>query len=114
MSSLGAHARASGGLRDGTLRPGADGKLAACHFRLMREYARRSGRRPRAGEAYLEGVAEMAAPEGSRGGIGGISLGGIIVIVGIVLMIVWSFWIGLIIALIGLIAFGGFARGRWY
>lgn len=47
-------------------------------------------------------------------GIGGISLGGILVIVGIVLMIVWSFWIGLIIALIGLIAFGGFARGKWY
>jgi hypothetical protein len=51
---------------------------------------------------------------GDGGGIGGISLGGIIVIIGIVLMIVWSFWIGLIIALIGLIAFGGFARGRWY
>jgi hypothetical protein len=48
------------------------------------------------------------------GGIGGISLGGILVIVGIVLMIVWSFWIGLIVALIGLIAFGGFARGKWY
>lgn len=47
-------------------------------------------------------------------GIGGISLGGILVIVGIVLMIVWSFWIGLIILLIGLIAFGGFARGKWY
>jgi hypothetical protein len=47
-------------------------------------------------------------------GVGGISLGGILVIVGIVLMIVWSFWVGLIIALIGLIAFGGFARGRWY
>src|SRR5215213_2613492 len=45
---------------------------------------------------------------------GGISLGGILVIVGIVLMIIWSFWIGLIIALIGLIAFGGFARGKWY
>ena len=44
----------------------------------------------------------------------GISLGGIIVIIGIVLMIVWSFWLGLIIVLIGLIAFGGFARGRWY
>lgn len=37
----------------------------------------------------------------------GISLGGILVIVGIVLMFVWSFWAGLIIALIGLIAFGG-------
>lgn len=55
----------------------------------------------------------MAGQE-DRGGIAGISTGGIIVIVGIVLMIVWSFWIGLIIVLIGLIAFGGFARGRWY
>lgn len=55
----------------------------------------------------------MATPE-RRGGIGGISTGGIIVIVGIVVMIVWSFLIGLIIALVGLIAFGGFARGRWY
>jgi hypothetical protein len=45
---------------------------------------------------------------------GGITLGGIIVIVGIVLIVVWSFWIGLIVALIGLIAFGGFARGKWY
>jgi hypothetical protein len=50
----------------------------------------------------------------SRGGIGGISLGGILVIVGIVVAIVWSVWLGLIIAVIGLIAFGGFARGKWY
>jgi hypothetical protein len=49
-----------------------------------------------------------------RSGIAGISLGGIVVIVGIVLMFVWSFLIGLIIALVGLIAFGGFARGKWY
>ena len=33
---------------------------------------------------------------------------------GIVVAIVWSLWLGIIIALIGLIAFGGFARGRWY
>ncbi len=52
--------------------------------------------------------------EGAGSGVGGISLGGILVIIGIVLMFVWSFWIGLIIALIGLIAFGGFARGKWY
>jgi hypothetical protein len=52
--------------------------------------------------------------ERNRSGIGGISLGGIIVIVGIVIMIVGSFWLGLIILLVGLIAFGGFARGRWY
>jgi len=49
-----------------------------------------------------------------RGAAGGVSLGGVIVIVGIVLMIFWSFWIGLIVALLGLVAFGGFARGRWY
>jgi hypothetical protein len=49
-----------------------------------------------------------------RRGIAGISVGGIIVIVGIVLLIFWSFWIGLIIILVGLIAFGGFARGKWY
>jgi hypothetical protein len=55
----------------------------------------------------------VATPE-RRGGIGGISLGGILVIVGIVVMVVWSLWLGLIIALVGLIAFGGFARGRWY
>lgn len=55
------------------------------------------------------------ADRSDRGaGIGGVSMGGILVIIGIVLMIVWSFWIGLIIALIGLIAFGGFARGKWY
>jgi hypothetical protein len=56
----------------------------------------------------------MAALDRGQGAVGGITAGGIIVIVGIVLMIVWSFWIGLIIVLIGLIAFGGFARGKWY
>ena len=51
---------------------------------------------------------------GRRGGFGGISLGGILVIIGIVVALVWSLLLGIIIALIGLIAFGGFARGRWY
>jgi hypothetical protein len=46
--------------------------------------------------------------------VAGISVGGIVVIVGIILMFVWSFWWGLIIALIGLLALGGFARGKWY
>jgi hypothetical protein len=46
--------------------------------------------------------------------MGGIGLGGILVIVGIILAIFWNLWIGLIIALIGLIAFVGFAMGRWY
>jgi hypothetical protein len=29
-------------------------------------------------------------------------------------MIFWSLWIGLIVVLVGLVAFGGFARGKWY
>jgi len=41
-------------------------------------------------------------------------IGGVLVIVGIVLTIVWSFWVGLIVTLVGLIAFGGFAKGKWY
>jgi hypothetical protein len=49
---------------------------------------------------------------GSRNG--GISLGGILVIVGIVLVIFWSFWWGIIIGLVGLVLFGGFAKGKWY
>jgi hypothetical protein len=63
------------------------------------------------GGEHAEESREMAEPERRYGGV---TLGGIIVIVGIVLMIVWSFWIGLIIALVGLVAFGGFARGKWY
>ena len=50
----------------------------------------------------------------SGGNTGGIGLGGILVIVGIVVAIVWSLLIGLVIALIGLVAFGGFAKGKWY
>lgn len=46
--------------------------------------------------------------------MGGISLGGILVIIGIILAIFVNLWLGIIVALIGLIAFGGFARGRWY
>jgi hypothetical protein len=56
----------------------------------------------------------MAVDRRRSGGIGGISAGGVLVIVGIIVAIIWSLWLGLIIALIGLVAFGGFARGRWY
>jgi hypothetical protein len=52
----------------------------------------------------------MAVDRGRRGAIGGISIGGILVIGGIVVALVWSLWLELIIALIGLIAFGGFVR----
>jgi hypothetical protein len=44
----------------------------------------------------------------------GLGLGGILVIIGIVLLVIGYTWIGIIVALIGLLAFGGFARGRWY
>ena len=54
------------------------------------------------------------AVDGRRGGFGGIGLGGILVVIGIVVALFWSLWLGIIIVLIGLIAFGGFARGRWY
>jgi hypothetical protein len=57
----------------------------------------------------------MAVDRGRRGGmLGGISLGGILVIVGIIVAIFWSLILGIIIALIGLIAFGGFVKGKWY
>jgi hypothetical protein len=44
----------------------------------------------------------------------GIGLGGLLVIIGVIVALVWNLWLGIIVALIGLIAFGGFARGRWY
>ena len=96
----------------GTARPGARRRAARG----------RGGRRADAGggiAATRPGYRINAGASGneqteSEDNVGGISLGGILVIVGIVLMFVWSFWIGLIIALIGLIAFGGFAKGRWY
>jgi hypothetical protein len=56
----------------------------------------------------------MVVDRNRRGGFAGISTGGILVIVGVIVAIVWSFLIGLIIALIGLAAFGGFVRGKWY
>ncbi|HEX7143666.1 MAG TPA: hypothetical protein VF225_00010 [Gaiellaceae bacterium] len=44
----------------------------------------------------------------------GIGLGGVLVIAGILLALLWSVWVGVIVALVGLVAFGGFAKGRWY
>jgi hypothetical protein len=51
-----------------------------------------------------------------RGGrfAGGIGVGGVLVIVGIIVALVWSVIVGIIIVLVGLIAFGGFASGKWY
>jgi hypothetical protein len=50
----------------------------------------------------------------TRRAFGGIGLGGALVIAGIVIAIIWSVWVGIIIAVIGLVAFGGFVRGKWY
>jgi hypothetical protein len=49
----------------------------------------------------------------ASGGVG-ITLGGVLVIAGIIIAIFWSLILGIIVALVGLVAFGGFARGRWY
>jgi hypothetical protein len=55
----------------------------------------------------------MATPE-RRFGRGGITVGGIIVVLGILVALFWSILVGIIVILIGLVAFGGFVRGRWY
>ncbi len=46
--------------------------------------------------------------------IGGVTVGGIVVIVGILMMLFVSVLLGVIVTLVGLVAFGGFARGKWY
>jgi len=43
-----------------------------------------------------------------------LGLGGILVIIGIILIVLGHWILGIILALIGLVFFGGFARGRWY
>ena len=45
---------------------------------------------------------------------GGIGIGGILVIAGIVIALFWSIILGVIVAIVGLVAFGGFVRGKWY
>jgi hypothetical protein len=57
--------------------------------------------------------ADLATPERRYGPGAGITLGGIIVVIGIILLF-WNTWLGIIVILVGLLAFGGFARGRWY
>jgi hypothetical protein len=45
---------------------------------------------------------------------GGMNIGGALVIAGIIVGLFWSLLLGIIIAVIGLVAFGGFVRGKWY
>jgi hypothetical protein len=57
----------------------------------------------------------VATPERRYGPGAGITLGGIIVIAGILVWLLFGWTIvGIILILVGLLAFGGFARGRWY
>jgi hypothetical protein len=42
-----------------------------------------------------------------------VGIGAVLVIVGIVVLIVSSLWLGLLLIILGLL-FGGFRRGRWY
>jgi hypothetical protein len=58
--------------------------------------------------------ANMANSSASSRGFAGIGLGGVLVIAGIVIAFVWSVWLGVVLAIVGLVAFGGFARGKWY
>jgi hypothetical protein len=51
---------------------------------------------------------------GQGRGLAGISTGGILVIVGVVVALAFSLVLGIVIALVGLVAFGGFVRGKWY
>jgi hypothetical protein len=56
----------------------------------------------------------MAVDRRREGGVAGIGLGGVLVIVGVVVALVWSLLLGIVIAVVGLAAFGGFVKGKWY
>jgi hypothetical protein len=58
----------------------------------------------------MAGRSDDEFPVAQRTGI----VGSVVVVgIGIVLMFVWSFWIGLIVALLGLVGGVAFVRGRW-
>ena len=69
---------------------------------------------PEMRKAYADRLTTLANGRSKSMNRGGLGLGGILVIIGIIVALVWSLWLGIIIALIGLIAFGGFVRGKWY
>jgi hypothetical protein len=41
------------------------------------------------------------------------AIGGILIILGIIVLIFWNLWIGILLIILGLL-FGGFRRGAWY
>ncbi len=56
----------------------------------------------------------MASTTNDSFNIAGIGVGGLLVIVGVLIAIFGSTFLGIIVALVGLLAFGGFAKGKWY
>ena len=42
-----------------------------------------------------------------------VGIGAILVIIGVLVLIFYSVWLGIILIILGLL-FGGFRRGRWY
>lgn len=56
----------------------------------------------------------MATSTDNGFNIAGIGVGGLLVIAGVLIVIFGSNVLGIIVALVGLIAFGGFAKGKWY
>jgi hypothetical protein len=42
-----------------------------------------------------------------------VGIGAILVIIGILVLIFYSVWLGIVLVILGLL-FGGFRRGRWY
>jgi hypothetical protein len=40
-------------------------------------------------------------------------IGAVLIILGIILGFIWSWWIGIILIIVGLLV-GGFRRGSWY
>jgi hypothetical protein len=43
-----------------------------------------------------------------------LSVAGIVVIIGLLTMTSWSLWIGVIVVIVGLLAFGAIERALWY
>ena len=67
---------------------------------------------PRVALHHARGRSSEATQANSRSA--GIGVGGALVIAGIVVALFWSLLLGIIIAVVGLVAFGGFAKGKWY
>ncbi len=56
----------------------------------------------------------MSTTSNDRFNVAGIGTGGILVILGVLVALFASTLLGIVLVLVGLVAFGGFARGKWY